>query len=204
MSDRSKGTYQPFDQVTNAALQHALAESNLSLNLRERESLMKAYDNLSTFPEIESTLKALQKESDIDAYVFSNGTDTMVGNSVNKSPSLSPLSSVFKDFVTVEEVKTYKPSPKVYEYLARKVGKEINKEDMANIWLVSGNPFDVVGARAVGLNAAWVDRAGGHSGAGGWNDRLGTIAGDGPTVIVKGVDEAVDEIKKWAAANSSS
>jgi len=41
--------------------------------------------------------------------------------------------------------------------------------------------------------AAWVDRAGS-----GWLDRLGDLADGGPTIIVKGVDEAVEAIKKWA------
>jgi FMN phosphatase YigB (HAD superfamily) len=27
-------------------------------------------------------------------------------------------------------------------------------------WLISSNPFDIVGARSMGMNAIWVDRAG--------------------------------------------
>jgi hypothetical protein len=47
-----------------------------------------------------------------------------------------------------------------------------------------------------------VDRAGGHHGSGGWNDRLGELVGvKEPTVIVKGVDEAVNAIKKWTEEN---
>lgn len=68
---------------------------------------------------------------------------------------------------------------------------------------MSGNPFDVVGARAAGLRAAWVDRAGGHHGGGGWNDRLGELAEGGPTVVVGGVDEAVRAIKKWTSENGT-
>jgi hypothetical protein len=65
------------------------------------------------------------------------------------------------------------------------------------------NPFDVVGARAFGMNAIWVDRAGA-----GWTDRLGTSlggagaagAGGGtsrttdltPTTIVRGLGDIVD------------
>jgi len=77
------------------------------------------------------------------------------------------------------------------------VGKTTSKEDMGTIWLVSGNPFDIVGARAVGWQAAWVDRAGGHSGNGGWNDRLGDLVSGGPTVVVATVEEAVIAIRKW-------
>lgn len=82
----------------------------------------------------------------------------------------------------------------------RKVGKA--PQAAGEVWLVSGNPFDVVGARVTGLQACWVDRVGGHHGSGGWNDRLGELIGvKGPTVVVKGVDEAVRAIKKWTEEN---
>jgi len=156
---------------------------------------MKAYDSLGTFPDVPPALKALANDTSIDAYVFSNGTDAMVSSSVNQSPSLSSHASVFKGIVTVEDVKAYKPAPQLYQHLAEVVGK---KGDMGNIWLVSGNPFDVVGARASGMQVAWIDRAGGHHGKGGWIDKLGELASGGPTVIVNGVEEAVNEIRKWS------
>jgi 2-haloacid dehalogenase len=163
---------------------------------------MKAYDSLATFPDVPPALKSLASDPNIDAYVFSNGTDAMVSSSVNQSPSLSSHASVFKGLVTVQEIEVYKPDPRVYQYLAKKVGKTTSKEDMTSIWLVSGNPFDVVGARAAGLQAAWVDRAGGHHGKGGWTDKLGELASGGPTVVVRGVEEAVKAIRKWTVENS--
>jgi len=119
----------------------------------------------------------------------SNGTDSMVGNSIKSSPDLGPHASVFKHIVTVEEVQRFKPHPDGYYHLARKVGK--SKDSMGNIWLVSGNPFDIVGARAVGMQACWVDRAGS-----GWTDQL--VQGDAgkPTVIVSKLGEVIDAVKK--------
>jgi len=160
---------------------------------------MHAYDSLDTFPDVAPALTALASDTTIDAYVFSNGTHSMVGSSVTSSPDLAPHAKVFKSLVTVDEVKCYKPDLRVYEHLARKAGKSTDREATGSIWLVSGNPFDVVGARAAGWQAAWVDRAGGHHGAEGWNDRLGEVVGGGvgPTIVVKGVDEAVETIKRW-------
>ncbi|TVY75715.1 (S)-2-haloacid dehalogenase [Lachnellula suecica] len=192
----SMGLYKSFSDVTNTSLRHALDESGVSLSDSDISNLMKAYDSLGTFPDVPPALKALASDSSIDAYIFSNGTDAMVSSSVKNSDSLSPHASVFKGLITVEEIKAYKPDPKVYQHLAGKVGK---KGDMGDIWLVSGNPFDVVGARAAGMQAAWVSRAGGHHGQGGWTDKLGELANGGPTVIVNGVEEAVNEIKKWSA-----
>lgn len=191
-TDDTTALYKPFSDITNASLRHALDDSGETLSGSDIEKLMKAYNNLGTFPDVPPGLKSLASDSEIDAYVFSNGTDAMVSSSVHQSPSLSSHASVFKGLITVEEIGTYKPDPKVYEHLAKKVGKKTTKEDMASMWLVSGNPFDVVGAKAAGMQAAWVDRAGK-----GWTDRLGELAAGGPTLVVKGVEEAVEGIRKW-------
>ena len=183
--------------MTLAALKHALAESSESLPEAHIDSLMKAYDSLSTFPDVSPALKSLASDPSIDAYVFSNGTHAMVSSSVNSSPSLSPHASVFKALITVEEPQVFKPDPRVYKYLSERV----RQANMGKIWLVSGNPFDVVGARSVGMQAAWVDRKG-HHGNGGWTDQMGGLVGGvGPTIIVSGVEDAVEGIKKWMEEN---
>lgn len=115
----------------------------------------------------------------------------MVGNSIKSSPDLGPHASVFKHIVTVEEVQRFKPHPDGYYHLAQKVGK--SKDSMGDIWLVSGNPFDIVGARAVGMPACWVDRAGS-----GWTDQLVQTDAGKPTVIVSKLGEIIDAVKKHA------
>ncbi|RDW78335.1 hypothetical protein BP5796_06187 [Coleophoma crateriformis] len=194
-TDRNPALYRPFSEITNASLKHALAEHSVSLSEDAIESLMKAYDSLDTFPEVESGLKSIASDPKIEAYVFSNGTDAMVASSVKQSPSLSQHAHIFRNLITVEEIGVFKPDRRVYEHLARRVGQE-----MGRVWLVSGNPFDVVGAKVAGIQAAWVNRAGGHRGSDGWNDQLGELCGGvKPTVVVKGVDEAVEAIRKWAS-----
>ena len=191
--DVAEGQYEPFSSITRNSLGHALAEYGLRLDDESIATLMKAYDSLSTFPDVSPALEAIAQESGITAVVFSNGTQSMVTNSVKSSPDLGPHASVFKDIVTVQDVECFKPDPAVYHYLAERMGKARMKEAMGEMWLVSGNPFDVVGARAVGMQAAWVDRAGN-----GWTD--GLIQGDvgRPMIIVKGLGEPVEGVKKRA------
>lgn len=147
---------------------------------------MKEYDNLGTFQDVEKGLAALRQNPNVTCVVFSNGTKDMVSNSVYRSEALKSSSSTFADIVTVDQVKVFKPSPEVYQYLARRMGKT---EDVGSMWLVSSNPFDVVGARAVGMQAAWVDRTGN-----GWQDKLG----GSPTVVVKGIDEVAAAVEKYS------
>ena len=147
---------------------------------------MHAYDSLSTFPDVEPALKMLSSNEGIDCVVFSNGTRDMVSNSVNKSPDLSPHASIFKKLVSVDFIQSFKPMPEVYKYLAHTMNMAGQESQM---WLVSGNPFDVTGARAVGMQAAWVDRAGK-----GWQDKLSLE----PTVVVKSLEQIAAVIEEHA------
>ena len=51
------------------------------------------------------------------------------------------------------DLHTFKPDPAVHRYLAQQMGAP-----RAATWLVSGNAWDVIGAKAAGLKAAWVRR----------------------------------------------
>jgi len=147
---------------------------------------MKSYDSLSTFPDVSSALLALSSHPEIIPVIFSNGTPEMVRNSINHSASLSPFKSCFERLVSVHEMRKFKPDLQVYRYLAEQVGKKV-PDEMGDIWLVTSNPFDVVGARAAGMKAAWVDREGK-----GWLDALVPQEVGGPTLIVKRIEEAIE------------
>ncbi|EXJ84947.1 haloacid dehalogenase, type II [Capronia epimyces CBS 606.96] len=181
--------YEHFSEVTRKSLDHALGEHGVSLSDADADKLMDAYDSLSTFPDVNPALRRLGEQSGITCVVFSNGTKTMVSNSVKRSSDLD--SSVFKDIITVDFVGAFKPAPEVYKYLAERVDKVGQERSM---WLVSGNPFDVTGARAMGMQAAWVDRAGN-----GWQDRLG----EAPTVVVKSLEEVADAVEKYTSDSAT-
>ena len=53
----------------------------------------------------------------------------------------------------MDSIKTFKPNPEVYAYLVNRRG--CSREET---WVVSSNPFDVIGAKAARLKAAWVKR----------------------------------------------
>ena len=191
MQSFSQGEYEPFSSITRNSLIHALTEWNVSLDEPTIDSLMRAYDSLSTFPDVAPALQALAKEPTITPVIFSNGTNSMVTNSVRSSPDLGPHASVFKEFVTVDDVRRFKPCPEVYYHLAEKVGKPRTREAMAEIWLVSGNPFDVVGARKVGMQAVWVNREEKSL----WKDELVQGEVGKPTFTVSRLGEVLEYVK---------
>ncbi|KAJ5208278.1 hypothetical protein N7449_002657 [Penicillium cf. viridicatum] len=164
----SMGRYEDFSVITCNSLLHALAENNEQLSDDNIEHLMQAYDSLSTFSDVNPALAHIGADPIIQAVIFSNGTKTMVSNSVLRSKDLSPHASVFQDIVT----------------RSRQV-KDPSR--MSKLRLISGNPFDIVGARATGMQAIWVDRVGA-----GWKD---AVAPDlQPTGIVHSLEHIMNEI----------
>ncbi|KAH6677789.1 haloacid dehalogenase [Plectosphaerella plurivora] len=185
----SMNIYRPFSEMTRAALRHAVAEKKLTLSDDVEERLMREYDGLDTFPEIPAALERLGRESNVEAYIFSNGTHAMVSASVATSKVLSAEGG-FREpgrLITVEPVEAFKPDPRTYRHLARTTGA--TEGNLEGIWLVSSNPFDALGAVAAGLSSAWIDRGGI-----GWVDALGGSMGMKPTIIAGGVDEAIEAI----------
>jgi 2-haloacid dehalogenase len=159
-----------------------LAEHGEQLNDSNITALMEAYDHLSTFPDVKPALIRLSADASIQPVVFSNGSKTMVSNSVLRSQDLSMHASIFQDLITVDEVQRYKPSPASYNHLATQMGKQ--ESQMDQMWLISGNPFDVVGARSVGMQAIWVDRVNK-----GWQDAVAPELR--PSAIVHSLEQVV-------------
>jgi 2-haloacid dehalogenase len=56
--------------------------------------------------------------------------------------------------VSVDDLGTFKPDPRVYEYLSQRLETPIEET-----WLVSSNAWDVIGAKNAGLRAAWIQRS---------------------------------------------
>lgn len=209
--------YLSFEKLTRAALAHAAGEAGLRCSDPAADALMRAYDSLPGFADVPPALERLRtaaRAGAAGAVVFSNGTPAMLARSVATSPTLRAFQEggeeegkegaaggaapLFEKLISVDAVGKYKPAPDVYEFLQREAaGAGADYKAQVAVWLVSANPFDVVGARAAGLRAAWVDRQGT-----GWVDRLGDViaeyGGGGrdlrPTIVARGVDEAVDKI----------
>jgi 2-haloacid dehalogenase len=143
--------YEDFEQVTRKALDYALVATGHSLETQQKNILMAQYNDLERFADVESGLQRL-KDAGYTMVVFSNGSPAML-TAIMNAANLHPY---FKGFVSVDEVKVYKPSPIVYRHVANSLGRLIGE-----VRLISSNPFDVIGAEAAGMQAAWVNRSDG-------------------------------------------
>ncbi len=171
--------YEDFEQVTRKALDYALAVAGRNLDANQKNALMAQYNDLERFADVEPGLERL-KAAGHPMVVFSNGSPSML----DAIMQAAKLYAYFQGFVSVDEVKVYKPSPRVYRHVASRLGRPIGE-----VRLISSNPFDVIGARAAGMQAAWVDRSGGLF------DALGSL----PDVVVATLTELADALEKRQA-----
>jgi 2-haloacid dehalogenase len=167
--------YEDFEWVTRKALDYALAAAKRELDVDQKDELMAGYSDLERFADVEPGLKRL-KEAGHMMVVFSNGAPRML-DALMDAAELRPY---FQGFVSVDEVKVYKPSPKTYQHVAEWLGRPTGETR-----LVSSNPFDDIGAEAVGMRAAWVDRSGG----------LFDTLGSPPEIVVGSLIELADALE---------
>ena len=65
------------------------------------------------------------------------------------------LTECFDDLVSVEETGSFKPDPRVYAFVARRVNRPIEE-----LRLVATHDWDTHGAMSAGMHAAYIDRSG--------------------------------------------
>lgn len=140
--------YSPFPLVTAAALNYALAVHKVQLTEGEYQILLDSYQNLPAFPDALAALKALAKGSQ-KLFAFSNGPQSVVHQLLEQAQLLP----YFHGIVSVEATQVFKPSPIVYQHFA-----QTTQTAIAACALVSGNSFDVLGAKAAGMQGIWVQR----------------------------------------------
>jgi 2-haloacid dehalogenase len=142
------GRYEDFWRVTESALVATCNALKLSLDAAARAQLMESYLHLKSFPEVKQSLEAL---SHLPLSILSNGNPKML-NAVVESAGLQ---GIFTHIISVDEVRTYKPAPAVYELVMKKTSV-----DKGNIDFVSANFWDGAGAKAFGLRTHWINRTG--------------------------------------------
>ena len=149
------GRYENFTAVTRDALEYSCQVLHLSLDAAKSAQLMAAYNNLSLYPDARDALAAL---SGLKLAILSNGSPAMLGPVVKNAA----LDKTFTAVISVDEVKTFKPDPRVYQLAPDRLGVAA-----AEIGFVSSNYWDAAGARSFGFHVFWINRAGAQP------DRLG-------------------------------
>ncbi|HBU98193.1 haloacid dehalogenase type II [Thalassospira lucentensis] len=142
------GDFTDFWTVTGDALDFAMEQTGKKDPVL-RAKLMETYLSLDTFPEVVETLKTLKSQGHKLA-ILSNGAKHMLISAAKSSGILT----LFDHIICVDDLKTYKPHPDVYQLAVDQL--EVNA---AEISFQSSNGWDIAGAGHFGFRTAWINRS---------------------------------------------
>ena len=135
-----------FWDITEDSLDKSMKVFNINKNMKNE--LLSLYKILSPFPEVKGVLEDLKKKN-LKLAILSNGTHDLLNELVESNK----LNNLFDDLFSIEEVKIYKPDPRVYEIPIKKY--KIKSDE---ITFLSANTWDVSGGGNFGYNSIWVNR----------------------------------------------
>jgi 2-haloacid dehalogenase len=140
--------YEDFDVCTGQAFEYTCRSFDVNLSDAARKAILARYGELPAYPGVPQALTTIASTGH-RLVAFSNGTEKSVRDLLRHAGVLHRFDSV----ISVDPVRTFKPDPVVYDRLV-----DVVHEPKSAIWMVSSNPFDVIGAKAFGLHAIWVQR----------------------------------------------
>ena len=135
-----------FWDITEDSLDKSMKVFNINKNMKNE--LLSLYKILSPYPEVKGVLEGLKKKN-FKLAILSNGTLDLLNELVESNN----LNNLFDDLFSIEEVKIYKPDPRVYEIPIKKY--KIKSDE---ITFLSANTWDVSGGGNFGYNSIWVNR----------------------------------------------
>ena len=138
--------YRDFSVITRESLAYTLSILGLQYDDAIFERIMEKYLHLDPYPDALAALAALK---DRKLAILSNGSPGML----NALVANSGLDRMLDATISVDAKKVFKPSPDAYSLIETTLGVK-----SADVLFVSSNPWDACGAKAFGLNVAWIER----------------------------------------------
>ncbi len=144
------GNYRPFGTIGVEVLETLARRRRVDLSRLKAQSIV---DSMLSLPPHSDVVPALQRLSDA-GFRLSTLTNSSA-DAVAAQISNSGLAGFFETMVSVDEVRMFKPAPEVYRKAAERL-----RIDMDQGLLIAAHDWDIAGARAVGLQGAFLARAG--------------------------------------------
>ncbi|WP_024514162.1 haloacid dehalogenase type II [Bradyrhizobium sp. Tv2a-2] len=140
------GRYESFATVTRDSLAYTLRVLGLTYEPEAFERIIDKYLHLDLYPDAMDALGAMR---DRKLAILSNGSPDMLDALVRNSG----LDRVLNATISVDANRIFKPSPLAYGLIETTLAIP-----PASVLFVSSNPWDACGAKAFGLNVAWIER----------------------------------------------
>ena len=138
--------YEDFSVITRQSLAYTLRILGLQHDERVFDRIIDKYLHLDLYPDAAAALAAMRGRK---LAILSNGSTDMLNALVRNSG----LDRVLDATISIDSKKIFKPSPDAYSLIESVLGVP-----PAEVLFVSSNPWDACGAKAFGLNVAWIER----------------------------------------------
>ncbi len=140
------GDFEPFTTVLAGALDQVLAEQQLTPSASARARLMSQMKQLPARPDALEAFEIVRRAG-LRIMALSNGASAATRSLLRAAR----LDALVEHVVSVEDVQLFKPRREVYDHAAR-----VAKVKARRLALVAVHPWDINGAKAAGLTAAYV------------------------------------------------
>src|ERR1700743_2407899 len=138
--------YEDFSVITRDSLVYTLNVLGLKHDSAGFERIMDKYLHLDLYPDAMAALTAMKNRK---LAILSNGSTEMLNALVHNSG----LDHVLDATISIDSRKIFKPAPEGYTLIETRLAVT-----PAEVLFVSSNPWDACGAKAFGLNVAWIER----------------------------------------------
>jgi 2-haloacid dehalogenase len=138
--------YEDFSVITKDSLAYTLRVLGLTYDAAAFARIMDKYLHLDLYPDALATLAALKGR---ELAILSNGSTEMLTTLVRNSG----LDRVLDATISIDAQRIFKPAPAAYALIEQRLGVRPTE-----VLFVSSNPWDACGAKAFGLNVAWIER----------------------------------------------
>ena len=142
--------YRNFGEIGAAALVMLAKNRNIEMDMQSARNVLEPIRSAPAYPEVPKALEDLKtKGYRLAALTNSSreGMETQLSN--------AGIARYFEHQLSVEDIGIYKPHRHVYLWAARRM--DINPQ---NCLFVAAHGWDVAGAMAAGMQAAFLDRPG--------------------------------------------
>jgi len=148
------GDYLKYTMVLRLVMTEMSLRLGFDATLAELDCLSRSIGDWEPFPDTVGALRRLAKKYKL--VVVSNVDDALFAGTKKK------LDVTFDHVVTAEQVRAYKPSRRVFEEALERIGRPRDRV----LHVAQSVYHDIIPARAMGLEAVWINRRAGKTGSG--------------------------------------
>lgn len=140
------GEFRPFREIGKSSLESVLDQ--LGADVTKADEILSGLGELDPYPDAAAALDHL-RAAGVRIATLTNGAE----DHTRRLLARGELEDAVELVISVDEVRAYKPHAAPYHHAAARLGLPVDR-----ITLVAAHGWDIVGARAAGLGAVWVDR----------------------------------------------